>query len=65
MRDTPTTIASIATLLEPLTATVLAWWLLGEQLQPAGISGCGFLISAGSILYWENLRQQSEHTQDH
>ena len=43
MRATPATVASIATLLEPLTATILAALVLGEHLAPLGHLGdhCG------------------------
>jgi DME family drug/metabolite transporter len=51
MRSTPATIASIITLLEPLTATVLAWVLFGEQLGPSGLLGACFLLGAIGILY--------------
>lgn len=55
MRHTPAMVASIATLLEPLTSTILAWWLLGEQLGLSGIGGGALLLSAIGLLYWENL----------
>ena len=54
MRHTPATVASIATLLEPLTSTELAWWLLGEQLGSSGILGGFFLLSGIGLLYWQN-----------
>ncbi|MEO1350256.1 MAG: EamA family transporter [Cyanobacteria bacterium J06635_15] len=56
MQYTPATVASIATLLEPLTATGLAWWLLGEDLGASGIVGGILLLIAIGMLYWENLR---------
>lgn len=46
MRSTPATIASIVTLLEPLTATALAWILFGERLGPPGLVGAALLLSA-------------------
>ena len=55
MRHTPATIASIATLLEPLTATIMAWWLLAEKLGNSGILGGILLLMAIAILYWEKL----------
>ena len=55
MRHTPALVASIATLLEPFTATLLAWWLLGEQLGSSGIGGGVLLLSAIGLLYWQNL----------
>lgn len=56
IRDTTATAASITTLLEPLVATALAWWLLGEQLGISGIAGGILLLMAIGILYWDNLR---------
>ncbi len=55
MRHTPALVASIATLLEPFTATLLAWWLLGEPLGTSGIGGGVLLLSAIGLLYWQNL----------
>lgn len=46
MRTTPATVASIATLLEPLTAAVLAAVLFGERLEPLGLLGAGLLLAA-------------------
>ncbi len=46
MRTTEATTASIITLLEPLTATLLAWLLLGEQLGLWGALGGALLLSA-------------------
>lgn len=48
MRVTSATVATIVTLLEPLTATLLAWWLFQEQLAPLGLLGAGLLL--GSLL---------------
>ena len=64
MRHTPATVASIATLLEPLTATVLAWWLLGEKLSKSVIMGGILLLMAIVILYWENLRRSHRNSQE-
>ncbi len=46
MRTTEATVASIVTLLEPLTATLLAWLLLGEQLGIWGALGGILLLTA-------------------
>ena len=46
MRTTEATVASIVTLLEPLTATLLAWLVLGEQLGVWGILGTLLLLTA-------------------
>lgn len=50
MRATPATVASIATLLEPLTATLLAWMLFGERLGPLGLVGGALLLGAMAVL---------------
>jgi len=50
MRETPATVASIVTLMEPLTATVLAWVLFGERLGPVGLVGGGLLLASILIL---------------
>ena len=55
MRHTPATVASIATLLEPLTATLLAWWLLEEKLSELGIVEGILLLIAIAILYWQKI----------
>jgi DME family drug/metabolite transporter len=51
MRVTQAPIASIVTLIEPLTATVLAWTLLGERLGPWGVPGAILLFVALAVLY--------------
>lgn len=56
MRSTLATTASIATLLEPLTATLLAWSLLGERLGALSVIGAGLLLAAIGLLY--RLRQE-------
>jgi DME family drug/metabolite transporter len=44
MKTTPPTIASIVSLLEPLTGTLLATFVLGEHLGPTGIIGAVLLV---------------------
>lgn len=51
MRTTPATIASIGTLLEPLTSTVLAALLFGETLSAIGWVGAALLLSALFVLW--------------
>jgi DME family drug/metabolite transporter len=51
MRTITATVASIVTLLEPLTATVLAWVLFGERLGPGGAPGILLLFGALALLY--------------
>ncbi|GAC1461850.1 MAG: EamA family transporter [Ktedonobacterales bacterium] len=50
MRSTIATVASILTLLEPLTATLLAWVLFGERLGPLGLVGACLLLGAMAVL---------------
>jgi DME family drug/metabolite transporter len=51
MRHTSATAASIVTLMEPLTSTLLASWLFGEQLGPLGLIGAVLLVTAIGLLY--------------
>lgn len=51
MRYIPAATASILSLLEPLTATLLAWWLFDERLGPGGALGALLLLGAIAILY--------------
>lgn len=44
------TIGSIVTLLEPLTAAVLAWIVFHEQLTPAGLLGATLLLASMVII---------------
>lgn len=46
MRWTSATVASIITLLEPLTATVLAWLIFNEKLGPFGLLGAALLLGS-------------------
>lgn len=47
LRDVAAATASVVTLLEPLVATVLAWWLFGERLGWTGLAGG--VVLCGSI----------------
>jgi DME family drug/metabolite transporter len=51
MRHTSATAASIVTLMEPLTSTLLDCWLFGEQLGPLGSLGAVLLVTAIGLLY--------------
>lgn len=51
VRDIRASISSILTMIEPLTATLLAWWLFGEQLGPVALLGAGLLFVAIGVLY--------------
>lgn len=55
MKHTSATVASIVTLIEPLTATILAALLFGERLGPTGWMGALLLIGA-MLLLWRNGR---------
>ena len=57
LRYTSATTASIATLLEPLTSTILAWLLFDEQLSTVGCLGMLLLCSALILLYGSHDRQ--------
>ncbi|MFM9108350.1 MAG: DMT family transporter [Chloroflexota bacterium] len=46
LRHLPASTATIITLVEPLTAAVLAWALFGERLGPAGLAGGGLLLAS-------------------
>ncbi len=50
LRTTPATVASILTLMEPLTAAFLAWLIFGERLGPFGLLGAALLICAMILL---------------
>jgi drug/metabolite transporter, DME family len=50
MRTTPAPIASVLVLLEPLTAALLSWLLLGEWLGVLGIVGTAMLLIAIYLL---------------
>jgi DME family drug/metabolite transporter len=57
MRQITATIASIVTLIEPLTATTLAWLLFGERLGPLGLLGAALLLGAIGLLYHGEARR--------
>lgn len=61
MRHTPATVATIVTLIEPLTATVLAWLIFNEQLSPSALAGAGLL--AGAMLLLFTAHQPVAHKQ--
>jgi len=50
MRSTPATVASVVTLLEPLSATILAAALFGERLGAPGFVGGALLLGAIVLL---------------
>jgi drug/metabolite transporter, DME family len=52
MRHTTATVASVVTMIEPLTATLLAWLLFGERLGQGGFLGAALLIGAIMLITW-------------
>jgi DME family drug/metabolite transporter len=56
LRSVPGAVASIVTLLEPLTGTALATAFLGERLQPAALAGGLLVLAAVAGLYVRRLR---------
>lgn len=50
LRHLPASTATIITLVEPLTAAVLAWMLFGERLGPLGLLGGGLLLASIVVL---------------
>ncbi|CCG01438.1 DMT family transporter [Blastococcus saxobsidens] len=57
LRTVPGAVASIVTLLEPLTATALAALLLGERLAPAALAGGLLVLAAVAGLYLRRLQR--------
>jgi DME family drug/metabolite transporter len=50
LRAVPASVAGIAALMEPLTATLLGVWLFGERLGAAGVAGAVLLFAALGLL---------------
>ncbi|MCA0144821.1 DMT family transporter [Blastococcus sp. LR1] len=59
LRTVPGAVASIVTLLEPLTATALATAFLGERLSAPALLGGFLVLAAVAGLYLHRLRQPS------
>ncbi len=57
MRSVSATSASIITLVEPLTAALLAWLLFGEWLGATGLIGGALLLGAILVLYQNEARR--------
>ena len=55
VRAVPAAVASIGTLLEPLTATALAALLLGERLAPTALAGGALMLGAVTALYLRRM----------
>ena len=60
VRTVPGPVASIVTLLEPLTATVLATAFLDERLAPAALAGGVLLLAAVAGLYLREMTRAPE-----
>jgi DME family drug/metabolite transporter len=60
VRTVPGPVASIVTLVEPLTATVLATAFLGERLAPGAVVGGLLLLAAVAGLYVRELVRAPE-----
>lgn len=58
MRSVTATTASICTLMEPLTSTLLAWLIFGERLGSWGIFGALLLAGAMGVLFSGGRRRQ-------
>ena len=55
VRAVPAAVASIVTLLEPLTATALATAVLGERLAPTALAGGALMLGAVTALYLRRM----------
>ncbi|MGY1651607.1 DMT family transporter [Geodermatophilus sp. SYSU D01119] len=60
VRTVPGAVASIVTLLEPLTATALATAFLRERLEPAAVAGGALLLAAVAGLYLRELGRRAD-----
>lgn len=61
MRSIRASTASILTMLEPLTATILAWLVFDERLAPAGFIGALSLLAAMAVLYHGEKKLKNSH----
>jgi DME family drug/metabolite transporter len=59
LQTVPGAVASIVTLLEPLTGTALATAFLGERLEAAALAGAVLVLAAVSGLYVRRLRDSA------
>jgi len=57
LRSVPGAVASIVTLMEPLTATALSTAFLGERLAPVALAGGLLVLAAVAGLYLRRLRE--------
>ncbi|HEX6619697.1 MAG TPA: EamA family transporter [Solirubrobacteraceae bacterium] len=49
LRTVPATVSAVAVLLEPVTAALLAWVLIGERLGTAGLAGGALVLAAVAV----------------
>jgi DME family drug/metabolite transporter len=61
LRSTSSSAAVLATLIEPVTAVVIATAFLGEHLSPAGLLGCLLIVAAIASL--GRFEEQRPHTE--
>ena len=61
LRTTPGSVAVVASLLEPVTAAVLAALVLGERLGPAGVVGTILILAAVAGLGRRSTEDEPEH----
>lgn len=52
IRHVKASAAAILTMIEPLTAAILAWVLFGEKLAASGLAGAALLLTAIIVLYY-------------
>ncbi|WP_257901971.1 EamA family transporter [Saccharothrix obliqua] len=50
LRHVPSSAASVIGLVEPVVATVLAWWLLAEALSAAQVAGAVVLLAGAAVV---------------
>ncbi|MBM7813512.1 EamA family transporter [Saccharothrix algeriensis] len=59
LRHLPSSAASVIGLLEPVVATVLAWWLLGEALNAVQVAGAAVLLAGATVVQAASARPVS------
>ena len=64
IRLLPASEASIVATVEPVIAALLAWAILGEQLEPLQLVGGAAILSAVGILQWHSGKNQRTGSHD-
>lgn len=49
LRETTPTVVGVATLGEPVGATLLGWWILGETVSPPVLAGCAVTLAGVAL----------------